>query len=501
MERKFEYNPWAISDKNTPDQLAHQAQLRSEGIELQLGENCFISSLSNIFYSKLTLGDGTMICADALIRSCTLKCGSNCSINPFCYLQGNITLGDNVRIAPRVTICAFNHGISELDTPITKQKCTGEGITVGDDTWIGTGATVLDGVHIGSHCVIGAGAVVTKDVADYMIVGGNPAKPIKNRIEVYFKEKLAAFCQKVEAELPAIIGPHFQNGRYTDEAAPVGLAIRPACDAVEICAMFDRLDVLACSAEQMADTIAAQLTGQIGYEVLSGGYALENLGYPVKQPFAKAADFAGENLINYLNGLPWEKNPWHCGAEIDHLTTAFYQNEKYHGIQHDLDTLFRWLDENCDADSGLWTKCQNLTSSVNGFYRLTRGSYAQFHRPLPYPEKAIDSILKNGNECITEENFTSCNVLDVVHPMWLCRQQTDYRATEGKELMVKWIDLVLENYVPRKGFAFKITEQGKTSLMGTEMWLAILYLMCDYLGIPHLLSYSPKGVHRLYTNL
>ncbi|MBQ8409068.1 MAG: hypothetical protein IJY39_09430 [Clostridia bacterium] len=142
-----------------------------------------------------------------------------------------------------------------------------------------------------------------------------------------------------------------------------------------------------------------------------------------------------------------------------------------------------------------------MTSSVNGFYRLTRGTYAQFDRPIPYPERTVDSVLKNGSICMNDVNFTSCNILDVVHPLWLCRKQTEYRRTEGKELMVRWIDTVLENYVASKGFAFNILEHEKCSLMGTEMWLSILYLMCDYLGISHLLTYSPKGVHRLHTNV
>ena len=47
----------------------------------------------------------------------------------------------------------------------------------------------------------------------------------------------------------------------------------------------------------------------------------------------------------------------------------------------------------------------------------------------------------------------------------------------------------------------KQTDHSATSLMGTEMWLSILYLMCDYIGISHLLNFSPKGVHRLYTEI
>ena len=54
---------------------------------------------------------------------------------------------------------------------------------IGDDVWIGTNVIILPGVNIGSHCIIGAGAVVTKDVPDYAIVGGVPAKVIRYRTE------------------------------------------------------------------------------------------------------------------------------------------------------------------------------------------------------------------------------------------------------------------------------------------------------------------------------
>jgi maltose O-acetyltransferase len=54
-------------------------------------------------------------------------------------------------------------------------------VIIGDDVWIGTRVTILAGVHIGTGAIIGAGAVVTKDVPDYAVVGGNPARVIKMR--------------------------------------------------------------------------------------------------------------------------------------------------------------------------------------------------------------------------------------------------------------------------------------------------------------------------------
>ena len=55
--------------------------------------------------------------------------------------------------------------------------------------------------------------------------------------------------------------------------------------------------------------------------------------------------------------------------------------------------------------------------------------------------------------------------------------------------------------VLEREYEFLLSDHSNTSLMGTEMWLSILYIMCDYIGIADLLTYSPKGVHRLYTKI
>lgn len=117
------------------------------------------------------------------MRDITLQMGAHCSVNSCAYLQGEITIGNDVRIAPYVKIIAMNHGYQEIDIPICQQNCTAQGIRIGNDVWIGSGAIILDGVEVGSHTIIAAGAVVTKDVPDYCIVGGIPAKIIRNRLD------------------------------------------------------------------------------------------------------------------------------------------------------------------------------------------------------------------------------------------------------------------------------------------------------------------------------
>ena len=68
-----------------------------------------------------------------------------------------------------------------MDKPIRLQGATRKGVEIGEDCWIGSKAVILDGVKIGNHVIVAAGAVVNRDVPDYAIVGGVPAKIIKTR--------------------------------------------------------------------------------------------------------------------------------------------------------------------------------------------------------------------------------------------------------------------------------------------------------------------------------
>lgn len=90
--------------------------------------------------------------------------------------NGTITIGDHCAIAPRVRILTGTHDYHYLDLPDLAAS-----VTIGDHVWVGAGATILPGVTIGSGVVIAAGSVVTRDVAPYVIVAGNPARFIKER--------------------------------------------------------------------------------------------------------------------------------------------------------------------------------------------------------------------------------------------------------------------------------------------------------------------------------
>jgi acetyltransferase-like isoleucine patch superfamily enzyme len=104
-----------------------------------------------------------------------VKLGNNVFINSNCLLmaRGGITIEDNVMIAANAQIISNNHDPYDLYVLLCKPVHIKEG------AWIGAGATVVPGVTIGKHAVVGAASVVTKDVPDYAVVVGNPAKVVK----------------------------------------------------------------------------------------------------------------------------------------------------------------------------------------------------------------------------------------------------------------------------------------------------------------------------------
>lgn len=103
--------------------------------------------------------------------------GGNVFVNASCHFQdqGGITIGDNVLIGHQVVLASLNH---DMRPKYRENLYPGE-IIIKDDAWIGSNATVIKGVTIGEGSVVAAGSVVTKDVPPYTIVGGNPAKVIK----------------------------------------------------------------------------------------------------------------------------------------------------------------------------------------------------------------------------------------------------------------------------------------------------------------------------------
>lgn len=161
----------------------HRELMARETVEIDPG--AFVSPEAAIFGEPgrpVKIGPGCAIAAQVFLHG-PLTLGQNVSINARASLDGGsrgIVIGDGTRIATGACLYAFNHQM-DPDRFIHQQKVSSEGIEIGKDVWIGAQAGITDGVRIGEHAVVGMGAVVTRDVPAYAIVGGVPAKTIGDR--------------------------------------------------------------------------------------------------------------------------------------------------------------------------------------------------------------------------------------------------------------------------------------------------------------------------------
>jgi acetyltransferase-like isoleucine patch superfamily enzyme len=133
---------------------------RKWGIGGRIGSGSVISRCSRIDYPwKVAIATGTFIGNESWL-----------------YAMAPITIGNNVCISEKVSLLTGTHDVSSSSFDLITKP-----IVIKDNVWIATGAMVLPGVTIGEGAVVAAGAVVTKDVEPWTVVGGNPAKVIKKR--------------------------------------------------------------------------------------------------------------------------------------------------------------------------------------------------------------------------------------------------------------------------------------------------------------------------------
>jgi acetyltransferase-like isoleucine patch superfamily enzyme len=132
-------------------------------------------------YRRFSLGKKSVVESYSCINNAVgdVIIGDHTRIGIHNTIIGPVTIGSHVNLAQGITVTALNHNYSDTTKRIDEQGVSTKPVIIGDDVWIGANAVILPGVTIGSHVVVAAGAVVTKDVPENTIVAGVPAKVIR----------------------------------------------------------------------------------------------------------------------------------------------------------------------------------------------------------------------------------------------------------------------------------------------------------------------------------
>jgi acetyltransferase-like isoleucine patch superfamily enzyme len=190
-KERLSWMPW-LYDSLKPHQR-QWAQVWQQEIQTRLSEletvrfadNCFVAPSARLFAEPgrlIDVGSGARIAAEVFLHG-PIRMGENISLNARVTIDGGaagVVIGSDTRIATGTAIFGFDHGLKP-DRLVREQPVRSRGIVIGRDVWIGANVSITDGVRIGDHAVIAMGAVVTRDVEPWMIVGGVPARPIGDR--------------------------------------------------------------------------------------------------------------------------------------------------------------------------------------------------------------------------------------------------------------------------------------------------------------------------------
>ena len=166
-------------DMRIPNLESHAENMKTAELMFKLNQTMPFSEEYTQVLKELfgeNLGEGSYVAAP-VSGTCLgrMKIGKNVFINSgmLAMGRGGITIEDGARIAANVQLLSNNHDPYDLAVLTCKP------VLIKKEAWIGAGATILPGVCVGKHAIVGAASVVTKDVPDYAVVVGNPARVIK----------------------------------------------------------------------------------------------------------------------------------------------------------------------------------------------------------------------------------------------------------------------------------------------------------------------------------
>jgi acetyltransferase-like isoleucine patch superfamily enzyme len=166
----------------------------SSARKLKIGSGCYFGrniTIDALSKNGISIGNNVSI-RESTIINCTgvlsdfgegLVIENDVGISERCFIQvrGEVRICTGVIIGPNVSIFSENHIFNDRSKDIRLQGVERKGVTLRNGCWIGAGAIILDGVIVGCNSVVAAGSVVSRDVPDFAVVGGVPAKILKNR--------------------------------------------------------------------------------------------------------------------------------------------------------------------------------------------------------------------------------------------------------------------------------------------------------------------------------
>ena len=156
----------------------HKRKFKVISYPILIYERVYIRNKKNIKFGK-----NLTIAHNCFISPLELSVGDDCWLGVNNFICGKVKIGNNVFLGPNVSIPGASH-IIESELPISKSGSIIKGTIIEDYVWIGSNVTIIDGVKIGKGAVVAANSVVSKDVPEYAIIGGAPAKVIKFRPKV-----------------------------------------------------------------------------------------------------------------------------------------------------------------------------------------------------------------------------------------------------------------------------------------------------------------------------
>jgi len=170
--------------------IENNARLRFAN-HIRLGHGCYLDQNTYLHACPqgIEIGPGTLVMHGAVLHVYNFRdlphagicIGRDSLIGEYTVIrgQGGVSIGDRVYTSPMVQIIAVDHVFDDPTRSFVEQGLTAEGIVIEDDVWIGSGAIITDGIHVGQGAVIAAGAVVTKNIPPHTVVGGVPARTLR----------------------------------------------------------------------------------------------------------------------------------------------------------------------------------------------------------------------------------------------------------------------------------------------------------------------------------